>query len=154
MKNEEWILLAVSLISLNLSIECSESFLRFFRFFPSDWLAFSFDFTEKPSPQRFYNEPSPSQRRAFAKSMTNLRQLVESKGAVQSIPKSPLQLPQEGGKPSGQPPSNSPEGEGSHPDEGTIFGPPPTPPRGREAIRMESLHSSFLILHSSFTYFK
>ena len=40
-----------------------------------------------PSPQRKYSEPSPSQRRRLGKSMTSLRQLVESKGAVQSIHK-------------------------------------------------------------------
>jgi len=42
----------------------------------------SFAFTEAPSPQRKYSEPSLSQRRALGKSMTSPRQLVEFKGAV------------------------------------------------------------------------
>ena len=50
-------------------------------------LVFSFDFTEASSPQRLHGEPSLSQRRALAVAITSLRQLVESKGAVQSIHK-------------------------------------------------------------------
>ena len=38
-----------------------------------------------PSPQRWHGEPSPSQRRRLADSITSLRQLVESKGTLQSI---------------------------------------------------------------------
>ena len=47
---------------------------------------FSFACCEIPSPQRNYSERSLSQRRALAISITSPRQLVESKGAVQSIP--------------------------------------------------------------------
>ena len=61
--------------------------LRFCKTFPLFSLAFSFDFTETPSPQRYHAEPSPSRRRRLAKSMPSLRQLVESKGTLQSIPK-------------------------------------------------------------------
>ena len=59
--------------------------LRLFRLFPSIKLNFSFDFTETSSPQRKYGEPSPSQRRALVIETPSLRQLVESKGTVQSI---------------------------------------------------------------------
>ena len=59
----------------------------------SNILNFSFDFTELPSPQLWYGEPSPSQRRRLAKSMTNLRQLVEFKGALQSVPKNASENP-------------------------------------------------------------
>jgi len=38
------------------------------------------------SPQRFYGEPSPSQRRRLVIESPSLRQLVESKGTVQPIP--------------------------------------------------------------------
>ena len=48
-------------------------------------LAFSFDFTKMASPQRNYSEPSLSQRRRLAETITSPRQLVKSKGAVQSI---------------------------------------------------------------------
>ena len=48
-------------------------------------LAFSFDFTKMASPQRNYSEPSLSQRRRLAETITSPRQLVESKGAIQSI---------------------------------------------------------------------
>ena len=51
--------------------------------FPLIELVLSFDFTKMPSPQRFYSEPSLSQRRALAVSMTSPRQLVESKESVQ-----------------------------------------------------------------------
>ena len=40
-----------------------------------------------PSPQRYYSEPSLSQRRRLAISITSLRQLVKSKGTPQWIPK-------------------------------------------------------------------
>jgi hypothetical protein len=73
------------LILQNLQLSESQSILRIFRIIPSDVLAFSFDFTETPSPQRCYGEPSLSQRRALADSITSLRQLVKSKGAVQNI---------------------------------------------------------------------
>ncbi|MBQ2200281.1 MAG: hypothetical protein II415_08285, partial [Bacteroidaceae bacterium] len=46
-------------------------------------LVLSFDFTKMPSPQRFYSEPSLSQRRALVVSMTSPRQLVKSKDSVQ-----------------------------------------------------------------------
>ena len=52
---------------------------------PSIKLNVSFDFTETPSPQRLHGERSPSQRRALVIKTPSLRQLVESKGAVQSI---------------------------------------------------------------------
>jgi len=55
--------------------------------FPSIKLNFSFDFTEMSSPQRCHGEPSPSQRRALVIATPSLRQLVEFKGAVQSIHK-------------------------------------------------------------------
>ena len=45
----------------------------------------SFDFTELSRVQRNYSEGSLSQCRRLDKSMTNLRQLVESKGKGQSI---------------------------------------------------------------------
>ena len=48
-------------------------------------LAFSFDFTKMASPQRNYSEPSLSQCRRLAETITSPRQLVESKGAIQSI---------------------------------------------------------------------
>ena len=60
----------------------TEPFPRLCRAFPSNELAFSFDSTELPSPQRNYSEPSLSQRRALAISITSPRQLVESKGTV------------------------------------------------------------------------
>ena len=47
----------------------------------------SFDFTELSRVQRNYSEGSLSQRRRLGKSMANLRQLVEFKGAVQSVHK-------------------------------------------------------------------
>ncbi len=68
------------LIVLTLSFDCTDVFSLIV-------LAFSFDFTETPSPQRFYSEPSLSQRRALAVSITSLRQLVESKGTLQSVHK-------------------------------------------------------------------
>ena len=48
-------------------------------------LNFSFDLSEMSSPQRFYGEPSPSQRRRLVIESPSLRQLVEFKGAIQSI---------------------------------------------------------------------
>ncbi|MBO7102483.1 MAG: hypothetical protein J6W02_02235, partial [Bacteroidaceae bacterium] len=50
-------------------------------------LNFSFDFTEMASPQRLHGERSPSQRRRLVIETPNLRQLVKSKGKVQSIHK-------------------------------------------------------------------
>ena len=47
----------------------------------------SFDSTETPSPQRLHGEPSLSNRRALAVSMTSPRQLVKSKGTLQSVHK-------------------------------------------------------------------
>ena len=61
--------------------------LRVYKHFPLIELSQSFEFTEKSSSQRLHGEPSPSQRRRLAKSMTSLRQLVKSKGEIQSIPK-------------------------------------------------------------------
>ena len=72
---------------LMLSFDCAGSLLQSFRFSSSIELNFSFDFTEMPSPQRLHGEPSPSQRRRLAKSMTSLRQLVKSKGTLQSVHK-------------------------------------------------------------------
>ena len=63
----------------------SEVFLWFNWRFSLVQLKVSFDFTKMPSPQRCYGEPSPSQRRALAVSMTSLRQLVEFKGALQLV---------------------------------------------------------------------
>ena len=60
------------------------------------------------SPQQNYSEPSLSQRRGLVIEMPSPRQLVESKGEVQYIHKRPPKAP--------KPPSNSPEGEGGHPD--------------------------------------
>ena len=57
-------------------------------------LNLSFDFTEKPSPHRCHGERSPSQRRALVIATPSLRQLVESKGQVQSIPKCAFENPQ------------------------------------------------------------
>ena len=68
----------------------------------------SFVFTEMASPQQKYSEPSLSQRRGLVIEMPSPRQLVESKGEVQYIHKRPPKAP--------KPPSNSPEGEGGHPD--------------------------------------
>ena len=66
--------------------DCTGILLRLYCHSPLLVLNHFFDFTELSSPQRNYGEPSPSQRRRLAKSMTNLRQLVESKGEVQLIP--------------------------------------------------------------------
>ena len=101
---------------LALSFVCNGPFLRSCSPSPLITLNKSFDFSELPSPQRLHGEPSPSQRRRLAKSMTSLRQLVKFKGAVQSVPKFASDNPLKWF-------SQSP-------------GPPPTPPRGREAIRM------------------
>ena len=67
------------------TFDFNDALLCFCWCFPSIGLHLSFDFTEMPSPQRFYAEPSPSKRRAFVVSITNLRQLVKSKGKLQSI---------------------------------------------------------------------
>ena len=63
----------------------AESLARRKPIFPSIKLNVSFAFTETPSSQRLHGERSLSQRRTLAESMANARQLVESKGAVQSI---------------------------------------------------------------------
>ena len=73
--------------SLNLSCEITEPFLRTQRTFSANSTNFFCGWTEMPSAQRCHSERSLSQRRALAKSMTSLRQLVESKGKLQSIPK-------------------------------------------------------------------
>ena len=70
---------------VNHFLDWIDCFLRLYCFSPLIVLNLSFDFTETPSPQRNYSEPSPSQRRRLAKSMTSLRQLVKSKGTLQSI---------------------------------------------------------------------
>ena len=70
-----------------LFFDCTDSFLRLNWMIPLISLVFSFDFTEASSPQRLHGEPSLSQRRALAVSITSLRQLVESKGTAQSIHK-------------------------------------------------------------------
>ena len=69
------------------SPNCTELLARRLPIAPSIELNVSFDFTETPSPQRLHGEPSPSQRRRLAKSMTSLRQLVEFKGTLQSVHK-------------------------------------------------------------------
>ena len=71
------------LIVLVLSFDWTRPFLRLNWSFLSIELVLSFDFTKMPSPQRFYSEPSLSQRRALVVSMTSLRQLVKSKESVQ-----------------------------------------------------------------------
>ena len=58
--------------------EYTDTLLRIDKHFPLIELSRSFEFTEKSSSQRLHGEPSPSQRRRLAKSMTSLRQLVES----------------------------------------------------------------------------
>ena len=68
--------------SPNYSCELTELFLRTHRISPVNSPNHSCGYTDLSSPQRFYNEPSPSQRRRLVKSMTSLRQLVESKGTV------------------------------------------------------------------------
>ncbi len=67
---------------------------RFYRYSPSILLNLSFAFTEISSSQRLHGERSLSQRRALAVSITSARQLVESKGAPQSIPKFASENPQ------------------------------------------------------------
>ena len=79
---------------LNHSLVFTESLLRLYRTFPANKPNFSFDFTAISSPRRWHGEPSPSQHRRLAKSMTNLRQLVETKGAFQPIPKFSSENPQ------------------------------------------------------------
>ena len=72
-------------IVLVFSFDCTCILLRLYWHSPLLVLNHFFDFTETSSPQQKYSEPSPSQRRAFAISITSLRQLVESKGRLQSI---------------------------------------------------------------------
>ena len=78
---------------MNLFFDFTELSVRRKPIFPLIPLNRSFDFTEIPSPQRLHGEPSSSQRRALAVAMASLRQLVESKGAVQSIPTSGSENP-------------------------------------------------------------
>ena len=70
---------------LELSLAFADVPLHFCRCSPLIILNFSFDSTKMSSPQRLHGEPSLSQRRALAISMTSPRQLVKSKGAVQYI---------------------------------------------------------------------
>ena len=78
---------------LSFSFDGTCVLLRLYFRSPSIVLKLSLGFTEKLSPQRLHGEPSPSQRRRLGKSMTNLRQLVESKGTLQYIPKPPPSPP-------------------------------------------------------------
>ena len=78
---------------LTFSFDCIGAFLQLYKISPTITLNLSFDFTEMASPQRIYSEPSLSQRRALAVAMTSLRQLVESKGAVQYILSSDAENP-------------------------------------------------------------
>jgi len=73
------------MILLELSFYFADALLGFYWYSPSIELNLSFDFTETSSPQRYHGEPSLSQRRALAETITSPRQLVKSKGAVQSI---------------------------------------------------------------------
>ena len=88
---------------LNHFLDWIDCFLWLYGINPLIVLNQSFGFTESPSPQQNYSEPSLSQRRRLAKSITSPRQLVEFKGEVQSIHKSPSDNPKS--------PSNSPEGD-------------------------------------------
>ena len=72
-------------ILLTRSFDCTEPLARRMPIAPSIVPKRSFDSTESPSPQRLHGEPSLSQRRGLANSITSLRQLVEFKGAVQLI---------------------------------------------------------------------
>ena len=73
--------------SANLSFAFACALLRFWRYSPSILLNLSFAFTEISSSQRLHGEGSASRRRALAVAITSLRQLVESKGVLQSIHK-------------------------------------------------------------------
>ena len=79
-------------------------------FYPLISLNFSFGFSEMLRARWNYNEGSLSQRRRLADSMANVRQLVESKGAFQSVHTSPPSVPPRGRSLT---PSPSPKGEGS-----------------------------------------
>ena len=70
---------------VNHFLDWIECFLWLYCFSPLIVLNLSFDFTETPSPQQNYSEGSLSQRRALAETITSPRQLVESKGTLQSI---------------------------------------------------------------------
>ena len=83
-------------IFLNLSFGCAGSILCFCWTFSLIGLRRAKGSTEMSSPQRKYSEPSLSQRRALAISITSPRQLVESKGAVLSIHTSPPPAPLRG----------------------------------------------------------
>ena len=83
-------------IFLNLSFDCAGSILCFCWTFSLIGLRRAKGSTEMSSPQRKYSEPSLSQRRALAISITSPRQLVESKGAVLSIHTSPPPAPLRG----------------------------------------------------------
>ena len=65
--------------------DCTGFILWTYRLSPLFQLNFFFDFTETSSPQRNDSERSPSQRRALVIETPSARQLVESKGALQSI---------------------------------------------------------------------
>ena len=70
---------------LELSLAFADVPLHLYRCSPLTILNFFFDSTKMSSPQRLHGEPSLSQRRALAISMTSARQLVKSKGAVKNI---------------------------------------------------------------------
>ena len=83
-------------ILLNHSFDCAGSILCFCWTCSLIGLRRAKGSTEMSSPQRKYSEPSLSQRRALAISITSPRQLVESKGTVLSIHTSPPPAPLRG----------------------------------------------------------